>query len=554
MKIGTRGSELALWQARLVRALLQEKASLATELVIIKTQGDRDQSATFDKMEGKGFFTKEIEAALLDHSVDLAVHSLKDLQTTMPSGLALGALLHRADRRDMILMRPEAVDDSLILHLRVYATVGTTSARRVAQLLNLRPDLTVVPLRGNVPTRLRKLREGQYDAIVVASAGVDRLELPLDGLVAHRLPEGLFVPAPGQGALAIQIRDNDAQAALAASALNETEVRETVWLEREILRQLEGGCQLPLGTCADRIDRGFRLRCFLGGSESAKPKRIVVSGSDRQIVAEKAVTFLKGDPSLKIESGCRVRVWITRESERAAEFIGASGSDRLDITALPVFCAVDAGGHDSHLEVMAHLETYNWIIFTSQITVLQFAALMKKYETTLTPLTRLAAIGGKTKRAMEKQGWRVDFVSDVADAVSLGESFMVQLSATATDGNPSSARLLFPCSAKASHELELAAAKSGITLERLVCYDTIEHPDLAQTVASLPQPDIVVFTSPSAADFLLARQDIDRETTVVSIGPATTDSLMAHGFPLVWESADRSLEGLAEVIHGLVAD
>jgi len=139
MKIGTRGSELALWQARLVRALLQEKASLATELVIIKTQGDRDQSATFDKMEGKGFFTKEIEAALLDHSVDLAVHSLKDLQTTMPPGLALGALLHRADRRDMILMRPEAVDDSLILHLRVYATVGTTSARRVAQLLNLRP-------------------------------------------------------------------------------------------------------------------------------------------------------------------------------------------------------------------------------------------------------------------------------------------------------------------------------------------------------------------------------------------------------------------------------
>jgi len=166
-----------------------------------------------------------------------------------------------------------------------------------------------------------------------------------------------------------------------------------------------------------------------------------------------------------------------------------------------VFCAVDAGGHDSHLAVMAHLETYNWIIFTSQITVLQFAALMKKYETTLTPLTRLAAIGGKTKRAMEKQGWRVDFVSDVADAVSLGESFMVQLSATATDGNPSSARLLFPCSAKASHELEIAAAKSGINLERLVCYDTIEHPDLAQTVASLPQPDIVVFTSPALPTF-----------------------------------------------------
>jgi hydroxymethylbilane synthase len=553
MKIGTRGSDLALWQARLVRALLQEKVSLETELVIIKTQGDLDQTATFDKMEGKGFFTKEIEAALLNKSVDLAVHSLKDLQTTMPPGLALGALFHRADRRDMILIRPEAVDDSRLLHLREDAKVGTTSARRAAQLIHLRPDLNVIPLRGNVPTRLRKLREGQYDAILVASAGVDRLELPLDGLVSHRLPEGLFVPAPGQGALAIQIRDKDAHAALAASTLNETEVRDTVWLEREILKQLEGGCQLPLGTCADLTEHGFRLRSFLGGEEGVPPKQIVVCGKSRELVADNTVNFLRGQLVLKLDSGRRARVWITREPDRAAEFVNACDPNRVDVAALPVFCAVDAGDDDSKKQAVTGLESYDWIIFTSQITVLQFATLMAKHQAQFTARTRLAAIGAKTARSMKEQGWKADFVSDVADAVSLGEAFMAHLADSSKADDKSHPRILFPCSAKASHELESAAEKSGFALEQLVCYDTVAHPDLKQTIAAQLQADIVVFTSPSAAEFLLAENNLTHETVVVSIGPATSEYLLAHGFPLVWEAADRSMEGLAEVIHGLIA-
>lgn len=552
MKIGTRGSDLALWQARLVRALLQERASLGTDLVIIKTQGDQDQTATFQVMEGKGFFTKEIEAALLDKSVDLAVHSLKDLQTTMPPGLALGALFHRADRRDMILIRPEAVDDSHVLHLRENAKIGTTSARRVAQLKHLRPDLDVVPLRGNVPTRLRKLREGQFDAIMLASAGVDRLELPLNGLVTHRLPEALFVPAPGQGALAIQIRDQDAHAALAASTLNEAPVRETVWLEREILRQLEGGCQLPLGACADITEHGYRLRAFLGRGEDP-PKQIVVSGTDREAVAATTVAYLRGEPSLKLDAGQRARVWITRDPARAAEFVQACDSSQVDIAALPVFVAVDAGDADSQKQAMTGLASFDWIIFTSQITVLQFATRMDKYESSFTANTRLAAIGARTARAMKEQGWKVDFVSDVPDAVSLSEAFMAHLADSSGAEDKSLPHVLFPCSAKASNELESAAARGGFKLERLVCYDTVAHPELKQTMAAQPQADIVVFTSPSAAEFLLAEDGLAPETAVLSIGPATTDYLLARGFPLVWEAANRSMEGLAEVIHGLIA-
>lgn len=552
MKIGTRGSDLALWQARLVRALLQDKASLETELVIIKTQGDKDQTATFEKMEGKGFFTKEIEAALLDKSVDLAVHSLKDLQTTMPPGLALGALLYRADRRDMILIRPEAADESRLLHVRPNAKVGTTSARRVAQLKHLRPDLDVVPLRGNVPTRLRKLREGQFDAIMLASAGVDRLELPLDGLVTHRLPEALFVPAPGQGALAIQIRDNDPHAALAASALNETPVRETVLLEREILRQLEGGCQLPLGTCADITEHGYRLRSFLGG-DKGQARQIVVSGADRDLIAARTVAYLRGEPAVRPETG-RAGVWITRAPARAAEFAQACDNSRVDVAALPVFVAVDAGDPDTQRRAMAGLNAYDWIIFTSQITVLQFANLMDQHGSAFTTQNRLAAIGAKTARAMKEQGWKVDFVSDVPDAVSLSEAFRAHLSGTSQGDVNSKQHMLFPCSAKASHELESAAEKGGFELDRLVCYDTVAHPDLNSSISAQPQPDIVVFTSPSAAEFLLAESSLAPETAVVSIGPATTEYLLSRGFPLVWEAANRSMEGLAEVIHGLLAD
>lgn len=553
MKIGTRGSDLALWQARLVRALLREKASLETDLVIIKTQGDKDQTATFEKMEGKGFFTKEIESALLDESVDLAVHSLKDLQTTMPPGLALGALLHRADRRDMILIRPEAADETRLLHVKPNARVGTTSARRVAQLRHLRPDLDVVPLRGNVPTRLRKLREGQFDAIMLASAGVDRLELPLDGLITHRLPEALFVPAPGQGALAIQIRDKDAQAALAASALNETPVRETVWLEREILRQLEGGCQLPLGTCADITEHGYRLRSFLG-EEKGSARQIVVGGKDRELIAAKTVTYLRGEPSVNLGSERRANVWITRALARAGEFVQACNSGRVDVAALPVFVAVDAGDGESQKTAMTGLGSYDWIIFTSQITVLQFANLMDEHGSAFSPQNRLAAIGAKTARAMKEQGWKVDFVSDVPDARSLSEAFKAYLSDTSDSDSNSRPHILFPCSAKASHELESAAEKGGFDLDRLVCYDTIAHPDLKQSIGAQPQPDIVVFTSPSAAEFLLAESSLDPETAVVSIGPATTEYLLSRGFPLVWEAANRSMEGLAEVIHGLLAD
>ena len=208
IRIGTRGSDLALWQAHHVRDLLQARGA-TVEIVVLKTRGDQIQNVSFDKMEGKGFFTKEIEQALLDGDVDLAVHSHKDLETTPPAGLVVAAVPPRGPVEDVVLVRPESVDLTTPFHVQRGGVVGTSSMRRKNQLELGQPDLRIEALRGNVPTRIQKLRDGQYDAIMLAHAGVHRLELDLTDLHVHVLDPLNFVPAPAQGALALQMREGD---------------------------------------------------------------------------------------------------------------------------------------------------------------------------------------------------------------------------------------------------------------------------------------------------------------------------------------------------------
>ncbi|MBU1073888.1 hydroxymethylbilane synthase, partial [bacterium] len=210
MRIGTRGSRLALWQASHVRDLLQASGA-AVEIVVIKTRGDRIQDVPLAAMVGKGFFTKELEEAQLVGEIDLAVHSMKDLSTDMPPGLVLAAMIGRADPRETLLIRPDMVDGNRpageLLPLGEGARVGTSAVRRQAQLRDLRPDLEIADLRGNVPTRVDKLRGGRYEAILLAKAGLSRLELDVSGLSVIDLPVDRFVPAPAQGMLAVQCRD-----------------------------------------------------------------------------------------------------------------------------------------------------------------------------------------------------------------------------------------------------------------------------------------------------------------------------------------------------------
>jgi hydroxymethylbilane synthase len=249
--IGSRGSDLALWQANYIKGKI-ENLGFTCVIQIIETKGDQIQNIGFSKMEGKGFFTKEIEEALLEKKIDIAVHSHKDLESSQPSGLCIAAVTERAAPEDVILILKSSVDENAVFYFKQSAVVGTSSARRKAQLKFHRPDAKLEDLRGNVPTRIQKLRDGKYDAIILAKAGLDRLEMDLSEFYVHVCEPEKFVPAPAQGALGLQCRTEDESTIQLLSNLNHIETSDCVFIERSVLAQLNGGCQLPLGVYAQK--------------------------------------------------------------------------------------------------------------------------------------------------------------------------------------------------------------------------------------------------------------------------------------------------------------
>lgn len=271
LRIGTRGSDLALWQARRMASVLADRLGVATEIVVVKTQGDRIQNVAFHKMEGKGFFTKELQEALAADRVDLVVHSLKDLPTEEPPGLKVAAIPERHATADLLLARPDLLspDADGPADLPDGAVLGTSSLRRAAQALAAQPGLRIEALRGNVPTRIGKLRDGRYDAILVAAAGVGRLELELDDLTVVELRPEVMLPAPGQGALAVETRADDPAFEL-LGRLHDPRLARRIAAERGLLGRLGGGCHLPLGALAsDLPDGSLRLEASLGEIDEA---------------------------------------------------------------------------------------------------------------------------------------------------------------------------------------------------------------------------------------------------------------------------------------------
>ncbi len=298
IRLGTRGSDLALWQARHVRDLLDQRAGVATDIVIIETIGDKDQSRSLDSLGSQGVFTKELESALLDGRVDLAVHSHKDLPTESPEGLTVAAVPARGPIRECLVVKPEAwQDDAPAFPLREGARVGTGSARRVAQLRALRPDLVIVDLRGNVPTRMAKLAgthpgDWSYDAILLAEAGIVRLGLDPAPQRTCLLDPEVFVPAPAQGALALQIATTaPAHVTQALAALHDDATATCVRAERGVLAGLAGGCNLPLGCHARLTGDGVELLAVLGQPDGSIA-RVSVSASTPDDAAQQALAAL----------------------------------------------------------------------------------------------------------------------------------------------------------------------------------------------------------------------------------------------------------------------
>ncbi|MCX7990755.1 MAG: hydroxymethylbilane synthase [Proteobacteria bacterium] len=297
IKIGTRGSQLALWQANHIKSILEKSYPDYTfELVKIKTQGDKILDVALSKVGGKGLFVKELEDALLEKKVDFAVHSMKDVPVILPEGLHLTAITKREDPRDCFLSK----NYNSLSDLPESAKVGTSSLRRQCQILSLRKDLQVEVLRGNVETRIRKMTEGVYDAVILAYAGVKRLNL-MD-YVKEVISEDLSLPAIGQGALGIECRVDDDEVNNLLSILNDDDSAVCVKAERAFLRVLEGGCQVPIGSYGRIIDNKLVLKGLVGTLDGKTIIKETVSGekTDAEALGESLAEVILSKGGKKI--------------------------------------------------------------------------------------------------------------------------------------------------------------------------------------------------------------------------------------------------------------
>jgi len=278
IRIASRGSALALWQTNHVKALLESAhPGITVEITIIKTTGDQILNSPLSVIGGKGVFTKELEESLLANETDIAVHSLKDLPTTLPDGLQVTAILKRASVEDAFLSNSVGMTIESLPH---GATVATGSLRRRAQLLALRPDLNIVDIRGNVPTRIEKLRNSTWSGMLLASAGIERLGL--SEAINQKIPTTTILPAPGQGAVAIEARAGDEAISAICSVLHDSQTANEVTAEREVLCMLGGGCQVPLGTFARSKDGILELDSCIAMTDGKKMIRASAVGGKNE--------------------------------------------------------------------------------------------------------------------------------------------------------------------------------------------------------------------------------------------------------------------------------
>jgi hydroxymethylbilane synthase len=488
--IGTRGSDLALWQAHHIADRLLALGQ-TTEIRIIKTSGDRIQDLAFDKMEGKGFFTKELEAELLAGTIDLAVHSCKDLETNEPAGLTIAAFPGRAACTELLLVRPEAMDHTRALEVKGSAIVGTSSARRKAQLKQLRPDVRIQDLRGNVPTRVEKLRNGQYDAIVLAKAGLDRLGLDLGGLRVLELDPRVFVPAPAQGALAIQTRREDAFTRSVVDRLNDPFTASTATLERRVLNAFHGGCQVPLGVHVRHTDGHYELWASGTRAWGDMPRRVQLHGTDPEQLAREAVHRLSAPVK-------PLRVVITRALEGNeliartlhAHGITLGGAALLAPTAVP----------------FTELPEHDRLFFTSPNAVRFFVR--GGGDLRMAPCD---AIGNGTAEEIRAHGGQAVFIGDGPDTPAIARAYVERFGQV---------RVLFPCATEGLGTVQKAMPQGHATDLHVYAMRPLGK------VRPL-EGDVVIVTSPSHADALHAVAPLHEWNAVVAMGTSTAARIKA---------------------------
>ena len=490
--IGSRGSRLALWQANHVQSVLTAHGH-SSEIKIIQTRGDRIQDLSFDKLEGKGFFTKEIEAALLSGEIDLAVHSHKDLETSQPEGLGIAAVSARADHRDVLVIRNAVLDPAQRWGLPEHARVGTSSARRKGQLHFYRPDVQTVDIRGNVPTRLRKLFDEGLDAIVLAKAGLDRLELvPEDAQVVPLDPKA-FVPAPAQGALAIQIREDEQALRDVLQVLNDDTAKACTELEREILAGLDGGCQLPFGASAIQNGDRFELDVAYAPEVDAPLRMLHLSGTAQDQLAQQALHWLKGG------AHPTPAVYLSRHAKDAGHL-----PDMFERWSIPF----EAQSQIEIRTVKGALPEgpFDWVFFSSRNAVDAFFA-----QHALLSGQKVGAIGPGTARKLERH-CTLDFVGKGTETDQTAHDFAAHVG---------DASVLFAVGNRSRRTVQAALPAEQVT--ELTVYETAHVPQRVET------PEIAVFTSPSNVEAFAEANAFAPGIKTIAAGRATAQALQSKG-------------------------
>ena len=518
--IGTRGSDLALWQANFTKDKLAE-IGVEAELKIIKTQGDKILNLRLDKLEGKGFFTKELEEELLSGGIDIAVHSHKDLPTTHPDGLIIAAVSEREDPSELLLILKDCVDVTQKLSLKTGAQVGTSSNRRKAQLLAVRTDLNIEDLRGNINTRIQKLRDENYDAIMLAKAGVARLNLDLSEFHLEVIEPTELIPAPAQGVLAIQIRESDTELFELLQGINDADVAEEIALERKVLNLFEGGCHMPLGCYCKKEDGQYEVWTSKAMSGDDFPDRLFVRTDSLVGLAEKIVA--KFDPARKVPA----KVFISREIGEHNYFRRALEKNKIEIEGrslirtFPIVNVLDP----------FYLKHIDWIFFSSRNGVEYFFNL----KPTLPKNVKFGVVGRGSEDALRKYNELADFVGESGDITEVAEEF-----AKLVKGET----VLFPRAQDSLLTIQKSLAADTKIVD-LPIYETVIEENIDQTYA-----DILIFTSPSNVEAYFADNLLDPGQKVIAIGNSTGKKFDEMGVAYTLPYSPDEI-GLAEAVFGI---
>jgi len=567
VRIGTRSSRLALWQAaRVAEALRAARPDLTVTVVEMSTHGDEVDRALPD-IGGEGVFTERIERALLDGAVDIAVHSLKDLPVEPRADLLIGAVLDRHEVRETLVTR----SGTSLARLAPGAVIGSSSTRRTAQLLALRPDLVVRPIRGNVETRIGKVDEGLYDATLLAGAGLERLGL------AHRVSEWLtladFLPAPGQGALAVQCRCSDAPVVDLLKEIDDSSLHAATDAERGFLGLLGCGCSAPVAALATVVAAAvpgaratIHMRVRISAADGSRSIDLEGSGDDPATLARSLAHQARAAGAEAILSDSKtaararrglsgLRVLVTRSREQAEPLCSLLSARGALPIVLPMIQVEPLPISEETAEAARSLTSFDWVVFTSAHGVDSFMRALHETAGAAafgTARPAVAAVGPATAAALARWGVTATFIPVSHDAAALAAGIGAE-APRAMAG----ARVLFPRAERAREEVIEILRERGALVSDIPVYRTapVKLDELELAEALHDRIDAVLFMSGSAVHAFcdLARGSgtlaaLEHDALIAAMGRTTADAARSRGLLVHCESQEQTVEALLDTL------